>query len=663
MTRILILDREPVIRELLAEALDGPGRALFTAESSAEGIALIEKSGVDVALIDTQLASGEWTDVVNALRQVNRDAEVILMSAAPSFNALFRAVELGACEFLPKPFDEISQVVMRVAAAEQRVTLRRESQRLEEALRASEARYRNLFEASPDAIVVYDEVTCNVRDANPAVERVYGISPEELLGRNFSEFWGELPAPASVALSQVDPRQFRSVNRRDRREDGTPVDVEVSRGNFTHADIPMVVDVIRDVTKKLRDEDERRALEAQLRQAQKTEALGLLAGGIAHDFNNLLSVMLNYANFAKEALESDSPDRSKSALADLDQVLQATRSAALVTRQLLTFSRREVVSPELLDISEVVDNIAQLIRSSLGSKCVLVLDLSRDLPRAQLDRGQLEQIILNLALNARDAMTDGGTLTIRTQNGRDTDDNPQVSISVADTGTGIPPGVLPLIFDPFFTTKERGKGTGLGLATVRGIVDRAGGEVLVETAPNAGTTFELRIPASNERTSIRSVTSSDVPPCGGTETLLLVDDDGPVRRAARRILARAGYHVVEACNAEEALAKFRLYPGIALLVTDLMMPGKTGEELAKELRDSAPHLPVVYVSGFTTQSVIDEIDELKLAAVLGKPYHAHSLLGVVRELLDGRVASCSRRTGADARSLTADTVDGNARAG
>lgn len=661
MTRILILDREPVIRELLTEALDGPGRAVFTASGTGEGIALIEDSGVDVALIDTQLADGEWADVVSALRKVDRDAEVILMSAAPSFNALFRAVELGACEFLPKPFDEISQVVMRVSAAEQRVTLRREGQRLEEALRASEARYRNLFEASPDAIVVYDAADCNVRDANPAVERVYGISPEELLGRNFSEFWGELPAPASVALSQVDPRQFRTVTRRDRRQDGATVDVEVSRGNFTHADTPMVVDVIRDVTKKLIDEDERRELEAQLRQAQKTEALGLLAGGIAHDFNNLLAVILNYANFAKESLESGAHDRTEQALVDLDQVLQATRSASLVTRQLLTFSRREVVSPELLDVSEVVENIAQLIRSSLGSKSALVLDLDKELPRVQLDRGQLEQIVLNLALNARDAMSDGGTLTVRTRRSRDVDGKPQVSICVVDTGSGIPTAVLPMIFDPFFTTKERGKGTGLGLATVRGIVDRAGGEVCVETSPENGTTFELRFQASSERTSIRSVTSSDAPPRGGTETLLLVDDDDPVRRAARRILSRAGYNVVEARNAEEAIEKFRQCADVALLVTDLMMPGKTGEELAKELRDSAPHLPVVYVSGFTTQSVIDEIDELKLAAVLGKPYHAHSLLGVVRELLDGRVTSSSRRPGAQDRSAM-DAAEGKARA-
>ncbi len=643
MTRILILDREPVVRELLAEALDDPGRALYTASNRDEAVTLIEHSGVDVALLDTQLANNGWVDVVNTLRERDAQAEVILMSAAPSLNALIRAVELGACEFVPKPFDELSQVVMRVAAAEQRVLLRRESHRLEEALRTSEVRYRNLFEASPDAIVVYDEASREVRDANPAVQRVYGISPEALLGRDFSEFWGELPPPQSVALSEVDPRQFRSLNRRDRREDGRSVDVEVSRGNFSHGERRMVVDVIRDVTKKLRDEDERRELEAQLRQAQKTEALGLLAGGIAHDFNNLLAVILNYANFAREALESNEEQRQREALVDLEQVLQATRSASLVTRQLLTFSRREVVSPELLDVSNVVDNIVQLIRTSLGSKCILVLELCRELPSAQLDRGQLEQVVLNLALNARDAMPDGGTLTITTGRATNAEGQSMVYVRVADTGSGIPDKVLPLIFDPFFTTKERGKGTGLGLASVRGIVDRAGGEVIVDTKPGEGTSFELRFQASNKRTSIRSVNASDVPPRGGTETVLLVDDDDPVRRAARRILTRAGYQVIEARSAEDAIAQFRNHSNIALLVTDLMMPGKTGEELTKELRVESPNLPVVYVSGFTSQSVIDEMDELKIAAVLGKPYHARSLLNVVRELLDGRSANSSRR--------------------
>ncbi|MEZ4222949.1 MAG: response regulator [Polyangiaceae bacterium] len=640
MTRILVVDREHSLRSRLAESLAGPGRQVVSAATAAQALEQLSDHGADVVVLDTE-APGGWLNVLRELREHDPDAEVILTSSAPAITDLNQAVTFGACSFLPRDAD-VTVATAAVATAEHRVLLRREAQRLEEALRASEARYRNLFEASPDAIVVYDEDTHEIRDANPAVQRMYGVVPEDLLGRPFSEFWFQSPPPQSVALSQVDPRVFRFLARQDRRADGDVVDVEVSRGSFAHGDRRMVVDVIRDVTRKLRDENERRELEAQLRQAQKTEALGLLAGGIAHDFNNLLAVILNYATFAKESLEEAGDGAAESALRDIQQVLTATRSASLVTRQLLTFSRREVVSPELLDVSEVIDNITQLMRSSLGTNCAIQLDLERDLPKTRLDRGQVEQIVLNLALNARDAMPEGGTLRIHTLQTRDKDGKRQIAIRIADTGIGIPATVLPLIFDPFFTTKERGKGTGLGLATVRGIVDRAGGEVHVESTPGEGTTFELRFPASSQRTSIRSVATPAGQPRGGSETVLLVDDDDPVRRAARRILVRAGYRVLEAHDADEATATFRAHPDVALLVTDLMMPGKSGEELARELRETSPELPVIYVSGFSTQSVIDEVDELELAAVLAKPYHAHNLLTVVRELLDTRCVSSSR---------------------
>jgi nitrogen-specific signal transduction histidine kinase/ActR/RegA family two-component response regulator len=400
----------------------------------------------------------------------------------------------------------------------------------------------------------------------------------------------------------------------------------------------MMIDVIRDVTERRRNESERRRLETELRQAQKMEALGQLAGGIAHDFNNLLAVILNYARFVSEGAKDLANVNQQELLEDVEQIIQAATSAASITRQLLAFSRKEVVHPEVLDVNQVMGGIEKIVQRTLGEDIQLKTDLQPNLWRVKLDRGQLEQVIVNLAINSRDAMPHGGRTTIATRNVHDAveGDSPEARrrlvLEVSDTGCGISPDLISQIFDPFFTTK--GEGTGLGLATVRGIVEQAGGTISVKSGLGSGTTFVIMIPVSDE-----PETSSDHPsdisaPCSG-ETILVVDDDDAVRRAVCRILAAAGYGVLEARGGREALLVHQRH-GVALdlLLTDVVMPAMSGEELAVKMRKRQPQLPIVFMTGYATKAVVARAAGLTNTALLPKPFREAKLLSLVRSVFD-----------------------------
>jgi PAS domain S-box-containing protein len=386
------------------------------------------------------------------------------------------------------------------------------------------------------------------------------------------------------------------------------------------------------------DITERRALEEQYHQAQKMEAIGRLAGGVAHDFNNLLTVILGSCEMLLTDLSPGDPRQ-----ADIAIVHKAGTRAAGLTRQLLAFSRKQIIEPTLLDLNVVVADIRAMLGRLIEEDVTVVLDLQREPALVIADRGQVEQIVMNLAVNARDAMPGGGTLTIQIVNA-DLDEHdatthrtikpgPHVVLTVTDTGTGMTPQVQARLFEPFFTTKGVGKGTGLGLATVHGIVARNGGSVEVSSEVGQGSSFTVYFP----RAAAAEMVVAPPPvrrPRGGTQTVLVVEDENALREVARKMLVRLGYTVLVAANANEALRLFEQNASIDVLLTDVVMPGASGPELTRQLAERYPALKVIYMSGYTEDAIVDHGVLNPAVALLHKPFTSDTLGRKVREALD-----------------------------
>jgi PAS domain S-box-containing protein len=429
---------------------------------------------------------------------------------------------------------------------------------------------------------------------------------------------------------------------------GTPFDLELElitakdRRIWVHTKGTVTMDQGRTVkiTGVFHDITEQRELETQLRQAQRLEVVGQLAGGIAHDFNNLLTAIRGYSELVRRNLGPK--DRNR---ADLDQVVLASDRAVELTRQLLAFSRRQVLQPRIVDPGELVAGVAPMLRRLLGEHIELVTYAAPDLGRVKVDPSQFEQIIVNLAVNARDAMPEGGKLRIETANIElgigyvashpGVTPGPYVALVVSDTGSGMSDAVKTHIFEPFFTTKEPGKGTGMGLATVYGIAQQSGGSIYLYSEPGYGTSFKIYLPRVDDAAgAAASPVPTAVTPTG-SETILLVEDEEAVRAYAARILSEQGYIVLEAPGGAAALALVAAHPGpIDLLVTDVVMPGLQGHQLAERLSDIRPGLRVLYVSGFTESSVVDQGVVGEGIAFLPKPYTVDALGRAVRLVLD-----------------------------
>jgi PAS domain S-box-containing protein len=393
------------------------------------------------------------------------------------------------------------------------------------------------------------------------------------------------------------------------------------------------------VLSHVEDVTDRRALEEKLRQAQKMEAVGRLAGGVAHDFNNLLSVILSYCAFLLEGLGASDPMR-----ADLEQVQRAGERAVELTRQLLAFGRQQMLQPRQINLNAVLDGVQRMLRRVLGEDIELTMLPGRDLGETFADPGQVEQVLMNLVVNARDAMPGGGRLTVETRNvaldggagGPGLPAGDYVEVGVTDTGVGMDEATRARAFEPFFTTKGPGQGTGLGLATVFGIARQSGGEVVVESEPGRGSTFRLYLPRATGVAAAGPLTQRPAA-LGGAETVLLVEDEDAVRVLARTILRRGGYRVLEAQNAGEAFLLSEQFEGtIDLLVTDVVMPRMSGRQLAERLLGARPGLPVLYVSGYTDDAVVRHGVLEQGVAFMHKPITPDALLRKVREVLDAR---------------------------
>ncbi len=414
-------------------------------------------------------------------------------------------------------------------------------------------------------------------------------------------------------------------------------------------------DVVTERTRTLRDqlrksalaeqalqesEKEKEQLEEQFRQSQKMEAVGRLAGGVAHDFNNLLTVINSYAGFASDELRDGDPMK-----ADIEMILTAGQRAADLTRQLLIFSRKQVMEPRVLDLNEVVSELQKMLRRLIGEDIDLCTSLGDDLGRITADPGQLEQVLMNLTVNARDAMPKGGTLTIETANVEldeesrsmhaDSVAGPHVMLTVSDNGPGMTAEVKAQIFEPFFTTKEAGTGTGLGLATVYGIVKQSGGSIWVDSEPGQGTTFKIYLPrVEAEKTEERRHT--DITELRGSEMVLLVEDEEAVRTLTRRMLVSAGYQVITASNGGEALLECERYGGVIhLLLTDVVMPKMSGKDLVNRLAKLRPSLKALFMSGYTGDVTLHHGVTDEGVLFIAKPFNAQALLRKVRTVLDG----------------------------
>ena len=403
-------------------------------------------------------------------------------------------------------------------------------------------------------------------------------------------------------------------------------------------------DLREQIAVRERAEEALRRSEEELRQSQKMEAIGRLAGGIAHDFNNLLSIILSYSAMMMDALSPEDPLR-----ADAEQIAIAGQRARDLTRQLLAFSRRQMMRPEVLDLAEIVRGVEPMLRRVLGEDVELTISLAQPTPLVKADPGQLQQIIMNLVVNARDAMPEGGQLWIETadvtldeervrgQMAAGARPGPHVCLTVSDTGVGLDEETRARIFEPFFTTKPRGKGTGLGLSTVLGIVQQSGGHVTVESTPDEGAAFRVFLPHTSEARSAPAPAREPRPPTArrGSETVLLVEDEGQLRVLARDIMRGAGYQVLDAPNAAEAIKLSQRHAGpIHLLVTDVVMPHIGGRELARRLAAERPRMRVLYMSGYTDDAIVQHGTVDPSIAFLPKPLTPDTLLGKVRETLD-----------------------------
>ena len=609
--RILLVEDNPIDARLLREMVRDASGGRFHLEQAGrldEALDLLSRQQFDVALLDLSLPDARGLDTVTSVHAHAPKVPIVVLTSLDDEAIGVRAVRAGAQDYLIKGRVGGDLLVRSVRYACERA-------RAVEALERREEHYRSLTENSLDLVSILD-IDGTVRYASPSHERILGYPVEELVGKNAAAFLHADDA-ARVQAAVRQNAGSGAIEYRFRQQDGSYRTLESFGRNLSHlAGVGGVVVNSRDVT-------ERKRLEEQLHHSQRIEAMGRLAGGVAHDFNNLLMVIAGHSQMLLDSMLPGDPARD-----DLEQVVKATQRATDLTRQLLAFSRRQTVKPAHLSLNVLVQNTERMLQRVLGENIQLITQLATGLQSVYADRGQLEQVVLNLALNARDAMPQGGTLTLATTHATLGEPNAgdYVLLSISDTGSGIASGVLPHVFEPFFTTKEHG--TGLGLSTSYGIVKQAGGEIEVDSKPGGGTTFRIYLPAV-EKIAEQPEPLPQGAPLSGTETILLVEDEDGVRRVLETMLKRSGYRVLSSGTTSEAVTLAQQHSGsIHLLITDMVMPGMSGLNIADQLASEHPEMRVLFVSGHG-----EPLSSPGDAAFLQKPFSTVELALKVREVL------------------------------
>jgi PAS domain S-box-containing protein len=686
MFRILVIDDNPDIHEDFRKILasDGAGErelaeveakllgrpmpvatlpvfALDCASQGQEGLHRVIRARdagqpYAVAFVDIRMPVGwDGIETIEHLWKADPALEIVICTAFSDYSAdeiVRRLKRSDQLLLLKKPFDNIEVRLLAIALTEKwrlsresnfyfdnlEALIKSRTQELEQSLvliKASENQYRLLFESNPTPIYTYDRDTLAFLAVNEAAVAHYGFSKEEFLQMTLRDIALPEEIPAFLdRLSKLTAGAGNSGVWRHRTRSGKLTEMEITSHALRTQKVWL--SLAMDVTERL-------SLEAQLRQSQKMESIGQLAGGIAHDFNNLLTVINGHVGLivAGEKMTSKGAE-------SLKEIAEAGKRASTLTRQLMTFSRKQEFRPQVVDLNEVVNNVTKMLRRILGEDVALQTDYAPGLPSIKADLGMIEQVLLNLAVNSRDAMPRGGQLRIGTNvatiDSAQAQHNPEsmpgtfARLTFSDTGCGIPPEIVGRIFEPFFTTKELDRGTGLGLATVYGIVKQHLGWIKVDSRVGEGTTFEIFFPTCADKRGALQMSTTEPQVMGGTETILMVEDEMPLLKLMHHILESYGYKVIECTTGREALEVWEQQKNkIDLLLTDLILPdGMTGTELAKILKASKPSLKVLYTSGYDSERLSKEFPVGETVNFVQKPFHARKLAEVVFACLNGK---------------------------
>ncbi len=621
--RVLVVDDDAQMLRTITDILKLNG---YIASGAPTGLGALDlashfETPAAVALVDLSLPDIDGIELVSRLRQISNLTEVVILTGNASVDSAVRAMREKSYDYLIKPVEPDHLLATLGRAGE-----RSERRRAEAGRHESEERLRQIFEHVSDALFIADDAG-TIHDANPAACALTGMTVDELREVTLESV---LPEIAELEISGGHARQLPGVSGQAGSHAGRARVLDIEAAAFAPG---VLVYTVRDLTNQTR-------LEEQLAQSQKMDAIGQLAGGIAHDFNNLLTVIMSYGSLLLSDLDEGDPRRE-----DAQEIANAAARASGLTHQLLAFSRKQILEPRLMSVNDVVTGVEKLLRRLIGEDIELATTLEPELYSINADPGQLEQVLINLAVNSRDAMPDGGRLHITTANtflsaehgGRQLSAAPgqYIMLAVSDTGVGMSRDVQRRMFEPFFTTKGQGKGTGLGLATVYGIIKQSGGDVWIYSEPGKGTTFKVYFPRAGEGRALHLVPEDTQASPRGTETILVVEDDPALRALSERVLEANGYTVLLARNGIEALAIASGHDGhIDMVATDVVMPKMNGRPLVEKLTETRQGMRVLFMSGYTDDEVMRRGVIDGRTAFLQKPFTPPQFARKVREVLD-----------------------------
>lgn len=654
---ILVVDDEVELKNVLVEALVSQGYQTTGVNSGAEALAAIRTQAFDAVLTDLMMPGMDGVALVQEALQIDPHLVCIVMTGQGTIQTAVEAMKVGAFDYVLKPF-RLQTLLPLVSRAIEVREIRLENLQLRETVAIYEL--AQTIALTPDAQTIInklvdavlkqtdgDEVAvllpCNDGTADLYVAGVGGANPERAAGERVPGDYKELDSSFSIPLqvgNKVVGTLHINTSRRLR-----PFNVAQMK----------VLTILTATAAAALESASRKDLEQQLRQSQKMEAIGRLAGGVAHDFNNLLTAINGYSSLALQRANPD--DRVKGYL---EEIKKAGERAANLTRQLLAFGRKQMLKPVVLNLNDIVSDMNKMLRRLISEDIQFIAKFDPELKHIKADPGQIEQVLLNLVVNSRDAMPQGGSLTIETANFESKAEfavqhlglapGRYVMLAVSDSGCGMDEKTKARIFEPFFTTKEKGRGTGLGLSTVYGIVKQSGGSVWVDSEPGKGSVFKVYFPQLHEDSEVLRPTLVETVVPRGSETILLVEDEDVVRGLARKILAQAGYNVLDACGGEDAMRLCRELAGpIHLLLTDVVMPERSGKEIADCLQQLRPATRVLYMSGYTDDAIVHHGVVDSDVEFIQKPFTPLALARKVREVLDAKNGKYEADVGEDAR--------------
>lgn len=633
--KIFIVDDDARLRKTLNDILKAKGYTSIAVDTGAIALDMIGKVKPAVALIDLKLEDMSGLEVMNGIKECSPDTEFIVLTGHASKESAIEAVNLGAFNYILKPYD-IEQLLLTIDRAIEKLESR-------EVLRKSEERYRSLVENIKLGITLIDS-DYNIVTANAATGKLYKKEVEGFIGKKcYQEFKKrEMVCPHCPGTKVMSTKLQHETETESILDDGSRLPVFVRAFPVFGPDgtVTGFIEIVEDITEKNQAEEEKQNLQSQLFQAQKMESIGKFAGSIAHDFSNMLFAINGLAELTLQRMDPNDP-----LARNVEGILDTGEKGKDLTKQLLTFSRKQKIKPEILNMNEIIENMQQMLRRLIGINTNIKIIKDKLLWRIKADHSQIEQVIMNLVINARDAMPKGGDITIKAENavidGEYAKLYPEAKpgkyalITLSDTGCGMTDDVKEQIFEPFFTTKGSEEGTGLGLATVYGIVKQNNGFIEVYSKLEKGTTFKIYIPcASAEDISRIKQKEQTIELAGNSGTVLLVEDEKEVRGVAAKVISGLGYTVIEAENGQEAYDKFTKYQGeINLLLTDMIMPGMSGGELSLRIKESKPTVKVIYMSGYICEDFAQYNIDIDDVNFLQKPITTQSLTQAVTRVL------------------------------